>query len=437
MPGGSRGDAAHAIEAGAITHSELARHSLGTSPAIGMARYERRIRVMSRTLLLAENRRAALSLVAERACLAADGDVGAVFVRDADGDDVVISGGAGRSPATRLRLELAGQKAKDVLASAELRPTILDFAAVRAANGSAKGFHDMGPVMVAPVGVARQSRGALVILRRASQRHYSRSDLRTLTPFAAEARLAIAFSAAKRELERGLLAKDRGRIARDLHDGVIQSLYGIGMVLEGIQGETQDRYTNQLSGITGSINSIIDDLRSYIYDLTPGRLARRGLAYELGLLAEEFQAGSGVMTAVALEDRTDEINAGLARDLVQISREALSNIAKHADASNATIRLHRSGGFIVLVITDDGHGMGATKSSRGRGLENIFKRAQSWSGAAEITRSDRRGTVLRIRIPRPAAAQQASGQASIVFLASQLISASAFGAVTASLASVS
>jgi signal transduction histidine kinase len=289
--------------------------------------------------------------------------------------------------------------------------------------------------MVAPVGVAKQSRGALMVLRRASYGRYSRSDLRLLMPFAAEARLAIAFAAARRELERGLLAKDRGRIARELHDGVIQSLYGIGMVLEGIQGDAQSKYTNQLSGITGSINSIIDDLRSYIYDLTPSRLARRGLAYELGLLGEEFQTGSGVVTSVELEDGIDEINAGLARDLVQISREALSNIAQHADASNATIRLDRSGQGFVLVITDDGHGMAAPKRSRGRGLGNIVKRAQRWSGVAEITQSGRHGTVVRVQIPRPTEAQHASGHASLVFLASQL--ASTVGVVGASLASAS
>ena len=390
---------------------------------------------MSRTLLAADNRRAALSLVAGRACEAADGDFGAVFIRDEDGDDVVISG-ADRASARRLAgLELPRKLAKDVLASADLRPTLLDISSVGGARGLPRALQEMGPVMVAPVGVAKQSRGALMILRRASHGRYSRSDLRLLVPFAAEARLAIAFAAARRELERGLLAKDRGRIARELHDGVIQSLYGIGMVLEGIQGDAQSKYTNQLSGITGSINSIIDDLRSYIYDLTPGRLARRGLAYELGLLGEEFQTGSGVVTSVELEDGIDEINAGLARDLVQISREALSNIAQHADASNATIRLERSSQGFVLAITDDGHGMAAPKRSPGRGLGNIVKRAQRWSGVAEITQSGRRGTVVRVRIPRPAAAQHASGHASLVFLASQL--ASAVGVVAASLASAS
>jgi two-component system, NarL family, sensor histidine kinase DevS len=392
---------------------------------------------MSRTLLAADNRRTALSLVAARACEAADGDLGAVFIRDEDGDDVVISG-AGRSSARRLAgLELPRKLAKDILASADLRPMLLDISAVRGASRLPRALQEMGPVMVAPVGVAKQSRGALMILRRASEGSYSRSDLRLLMPFAAEARLAIAFGAARRELERGLLAKDRGRIARELHDGVIQSLYGIGMVLEGIQGEGQSRYKNQLSGITGSINSIIDDLRSYIYDLTPSRLARRGLAWELGLLAEEFQAGSGVVTSVELEDGIDEIDSALARDLVQISREALSNIAQHADASNATIRLDRSRQGIVLVISDDGNGLAARKRTRGRGLGNIVKRAQSWGGVAEIRQSGRHGTAVRVSVPRPTAAQHVSGQASIAFLAAQLFPASALGAVAASLASAS
>jgi len=388
---------------------------------------------MSRTVLVADNRRAALSLVATRARVAADADLGVVLIRDHDGDDIVLSG-ANRFWGRKLAaLELPAMMAADVLASAELRPMLLDLSAGRGAQTLPIAYQKVGPVMVAPIGLAKHSRGALLILKRSSGGQFSESDLRLLEPFAAEARLAIAFAAARQELERGLLAKDRGRIARDLHDGAIQSLYGIGMVLEGIQTGSQTRVKNQLSGLTGSINSVIDDLRAYINDLTPSRLAKRGLAYELGLLADEFQVSSGVMTSVRLETGIDEIRVGLARDLVQISREALSNIAQHAAASNVTISLDCSGHSVELVITDDGHGIAARRRPGGRGLTNIAKRAKSWGGDAVIGSSGKRGTAVRVSVPG-----RGEGHAllhgTVAFFAGQLISASALGASALSLA---
>ncbi len=388
---------------------------------------------MSRTVLVADNRRAALTLVATRAREAADGDLGAVLVRDSEGDDVVVSG-ANRSWGRKLAaLELPATVAADVLESADLRPMLIDLSEGRGARNLPRAYKEIGPVMVVPVGLPKQSRGALMILKRASIGNFSESDLRLLEPFAAEARLTIAFAAARQELERGLLAKDRSRIARDLHDGVIQSLYGIGMVLEGIQTGSQTRVKNQLSGLTGSINSIIDDLRAYINDLTPSRLAKRGLGYELGLLAQEFQAGSGVMTSVKLDGGIDEIRAGLARDLVQISREALSNIAQHAAASNATISLDCSTHGVVLVITDDGLGITAGRRAHGgKGVQNISNRAHGWGGDAVFGPSGRHGTELRVSVPGRGEGH-ALVHAMIAFLACQLFSASAAGAIAANL----
>ncbi len=389
---------------------------------------------MSRTVLVADNRRAALSLVAARARTAAHADLGAVLIRDNDGDDVVLSG-ANRFWGRKLAaLDLPATMAADVLASAELRPMLLDLSAGRGAQTLPMAYQKIGPVMVAPVGLANHSRGALLILKRSSGGQFSESDLRLLEPFAAEARLAIAFAAARQELERGLLAKDRGRIARDLHDGVIQSLYGIGMVLEGIQtGSQTGRVKNQLSGLTGSINSIIDDLRSYINDLTPSRLAKRGLGYELALLADEFHASSGVMASVRLDDGVDDIRAGLARDLVQISREALSNVAQHADASNVTISLDCPTEGVELVITDDGNGIAVRRRTGGKGLGNILKRAKSWGGDAVIEPSGKRGTAVRVSVPGRGEGH-ALVHGMIAFLAAQLLSASVVGAMALNLA---
>lgn len=212
-----------------------------------------------------------------------------------------------------------------------------------------------------------------------------------------------------RTLTRAALAKDRDRIARELHDGVIQSLYGIGMILEGLKSESaQPAIYDQLSAMTDSINGVIDDVRAYILDLTPARLITRGLGPELCSLANVFQASTGVIVSVRLDDGVEGIKAAMGRDLVQIVREALSNAAKHAHASRVDVSLSCSDQGIRLEITDNGCGFAPLRTSSGRGLANIVKRAEFWGGTAKI--SAVRGTGTAVYVLLPAHASEKSGR---------------------------
>ncbi len=354
---------------------------------------------MTRAVLLADNRRAALGLIAARACQATGADVGAVFIRDSDGDDAVVSTAA-RWPAARLAaLSPSSPLPARLLGSAPSKPKLIHLT-----DGG------MGPAMVSSVVSSRHVRGVLLVARRAAARPFTESDLRLLVPFAAEAGLAVTFAGARHELERWVLAKDRNRIARELHDGVIQSLYGIGMVIEGIRGEAvRPSVKDQLSGLTESINLVIDDLRAYINDLTPARLAKRGLGPELCSVAKEFQASSGVIATVRLAGNVDEIGAEVGRDLVQIAREALSNVAKHASANSVTLSLRRGAHTIRLEVCDDGRGM-AHEHTRGRGLPNILRRAQALGGTLEIGPLHGDGTAIRVSVPSRAGEGRYAGR---------------------------
>jgi signal transduction histidine kinase len=368
-----------------------------SASAAAMSRYERRLRTMTRAVLLADNRRTALTLVAARACQAASADIGAVFVRDADGDEAVLSP-SGRSSRPKLTALMAR-----LLDGARSKPALMDVPELA-----------LGGAMASGVVAARHVRGVLVVARKAAEKPYVEADLNLLAPFAAEAGLAITFAEARRELERGLLAKDRDRIARELHDGVIQALYGIGMVVEGIKAETfQPGVHEQLSVVTASINGIMDDLRAYIHDLTPARLAKRGLGPELCALAAEFQSASGVVASVRLHDGVEEIKAAMGRDIVQIAREALSNVAKHAAATRVVLSLRCTAQSIKLEITDDGRGIAVRRTSSGRGLANIVRRAQAWGGSAEISAAGASGTTVRVVLPLRAAEAPATASLAI------------------------
>jgi len=157
-------------------------------------------------------------------------------------------------------------------------------------------------------------------------------------------------------------------------------------------------HTSKLSGLTETINMLIDDLRAYINDLTPTRLAKRGLGSEIFSLANEFQASTGVVATVKLHEHIDEIGADLGRDLVQIAHEALANVAKHASASRVVISLRLTAQSIRLEVADDGTGM-APSPARGRGLPNMLKRVQAWGGKVEIGSAHGTGTAIRVWIP--------------------------------------
>ncbi len=202
-------------------------------------------------------------------------------------------------------------------------------------------------------------------------------------------------------LELRLLAKDRDRIARELHDGVIQSMYGVGLVLEGLKGEADlGRIHDQLSSITASINVVIDDVRAYINDLTPTRLVKRGFGRELCALAKEFQASSSVPAAVRLQESVDQITPELGRDLIQIARESLSNVSRHAAASRVTLSLRWTTDTVCLEIVDDGRGFQPSLGQPGQGLGNIVHPAQLLGGTAEITSRSGAGTAVRVNVPR-------------------------------------
>jgi signal transduction histidine kinase len=337
---------------------------------------------MTRAVLLADDRRSALATIAGRAREALQAAVAAVLVHDADGLEIVLAPSSRwTSPSSAL--------VESLFAASRARPALVDI--------SSEG---LGTAIVARTVASKHRRAMLVVARKPKARRFTESDTRLLTPFVTETSLILTIAAARRDLERGMLQKDRMRISRELHDGVIQSLYGIGLVVEGIRKQSvRPSVKDQLSGVTQTVNVVIDDLRAYINDLTPASLVKRGLRSELCSLVSEFQTSTGVIPAVRLDEHVDEIGAELGRDMVQIAREALANVAKHAGASRVALNVDCDPRTIRLEIVDDGRGITPNLASRGRGLENIVLRAQAWGGVAEIGHYGGIGTTVRVTVP--------------------------------------
>lgn len=203
-----------------------------------------------------------------------------------------------------------------------------------------------------------------------------------------------------RELQRLQVLDERERIGKELHDGVIQSLFALGMSLQGLAASSSDaEIARRLEAAVEDVDQAIRDLRNYIFGLRPGILADRQLDQALKELTTEFGARSGVVTVVDVDDEAASALASIAGEVVQLAREALSNVSRHGKATTCRVSLRRGVAGIVLEIDDDGRGFDVDTTTRGMGLRNLRDRAESLGGKLEIESTPGEGTTVRATFP--------------------------------------
>jgi PAS domain S-box-containing protein len=243
--------------------------------------------------------------------------------------------------------------------------------------------------------------GVLGIANVAQGRSFIDIGTAGLGDFARQAAIAIEYGRAREELQRLAVLEDRARISRELHDGVIQSLFGAGMMLEGIS-ETQEvspPTRDSIARVAQMIDNIMVDVRSYIFDLRPSALTGRNVEQGLRLLAEDFEKASSIGCAVDLDPDALRALEGAAPQLIQIVREALSNVARHSRASSCWLGVRRIRRDIVVEIRDDGRGFKPARATSGRGLENIRRRADEIGARLELISEPGKGSRVRVLIP--------------------------------------
>jgi PAS domain S-box-containing protein len=258
-----------------------------------------------------------------------------------------------------------------------------------------------GSALLAPIRGSNGLLGVLGIANDAQGRGFSDIGTAALGDFARQAALAIEYGRAREELQRLAVLEDRARISRELHDGVIQSLFGAGMMLEGIN-ETEEVSPPTREGIARvaqMIDDVMVDVRSYIFDLRPSALTGRNIEQGLRLLAEDFEKASSIQCTVDLDPDALRGLEGAAPQLIQIVREALSNVARHSRASTCWLEVHRIRRDIVVEIRDDGRGFKPAQMTGGRGLENIRRRLDQIGARLELISEPGKGSSVRVHIP--------------------------------------
>lgn len=260
----------------------------------------------------------------------------------------------------------------------------------------------MGPALFVPLAVGDRILGTVSVADRAGRRRFSEEDLLVVRTFALEAAVALQYGHISSDLARLSLLDERERIAMELHDGVIQALFVVGLSLQAAEAvvDDPDEVRRRLADAVGSIDRAIRDLRNYIFGLQPGSLADRELARDLRDLAESFERSGRVSTSVHVDPRAASVLAPRSADILQAAREAMSNAVRHSGAGHIALRFSLDGAEAVLEVDDDGSGFDLRRAAGlGSGLANLGSRAESLGGVLEMASVLGQGTTVRLRIP--------------------------------------
>jgi signal transduction histidine kinase len=214
-----------------------------------------------------------------------------------------------------------------------------------------------------------------------------------------------AFERRSQQLRTQIVTEERERIGMDLHDGIIQSLYGIGLSMENVRlnvEQGKNETVTQIEKSLEALQSAIADIRAYIMDLRPRQLRHSNLFDGIQSLIREFRANT--MVEVELEGSAEEVRnleGEQIEALYHIFQEALSNTAKHAKATRVSVRLWRRDDRLLLRINDNGQGIEQPRPGRriGHGLANMKARAEGVGGGIEVISVRKQGTTLLAWVP--------------------------------------
>ena len=257
----------------------------------------------------------------------------------------------------------------------------------------------VGPAIFVPLRVRGRATGTLMVANLKGGRRFDQGTIRLVETFADQASVAIEYGRAQDDLRRLGLMEERERIAKELHDGIIQSLFAVGMSLQATALTSNSPETaSRVDGAVDELDRVIRDLRNYIFELRPSILADRDLDQALRELGNEIRKQSPTEVEVEVDSELAASVSSSSHHIVQMTREALSNVARHAQAGHALVRLARSGTSAVLSIEDDGVGFDVRGDSAGSGLRNMRERAAVMGATLLITSRAGKGTKLRLTL---------------------------------------
>lgn len=327
-----------------------------------------------------------LRLIAREARELADADLVTVILPTSDGHRLMVEVASGRNADELVGFSYPVENTYAGRTFESGQPILL-------ADAGQDGSHyvhltevlPVGPVMVVPLVGTQRMRGALVVGRVQGRRRFEDADLDMATTFANHAAVALELADARADQQRVLLLEDRDRIARDLHDHVIQQLFAAGLSVQSVAATLSgDARSERLERVVSGIDETIRQIRTTIFQLRGPLGPQTGAvrARLLEVIAESAQV-LGFGPQVDFDGPVDAlVPERVVDDLIAVLREALSNVARHANAERVCVRLAASSAALDLVVCDDGVGVG--EGLRRSGLANLQRRAERFDGTLRV-----------------------------------------------------
>lgn len=327
---------------------------------------------------------------------------GTLEVLDADGAAVLLASTADLSDrawaatagpsAGALTAFLDHPGAERMLRTAAGRRTVLSGGLTR--TGSRGSAPAVGPLALAPFGRGASSvHGVVAACRVPDAAPFTRDDALRLRRLVFRSRVAVDLARARADQQRLALLDERQRIARDLHDTVIQDVIAVGMQLNAdVASETDHQRRARDLDLVSQLEAVTRNLRRAVFELRTAP-HRSSLAADVTKVLGEAARMLGHFPAVTFSGPVDELPADVADDLVATLREALANVARHARASRSAVSLCVDAGSVTLTVDDDGVGLGS-RPRTGDGLGNVEQRARRHGGHVAVGAAPVIGTRL-------------------------------------------
>lgn len=241
--------------------------------------------------------------------------------------------------------------------------------------------------------------GILTASRAPGRAPFTETDLRLIADFAGQASVAIRLADGRADRARLALLEDRSRIARDLHDTVIQRLFGAGLGLQAVAGHADARTAALIVEQIATLDAAIADIRTAIFAITSSPATTPTLRHRILDLFTELSAVVGEPPRLSFAGPVDlMVESDLADDLVAVVREGLTNVGRHASATSTSVSITVSSNEVSVEIVDDGVGL-PSDPVRSSGTANLAARATARGGTFELVPQSPRGTLLAWRVP--------------------------------------
>ncbi|MFC4585131.1 sensor histidine kinase [Sphaerisporangium corydalis] len=341
-----------------------------------------------------------LTLMARRAREMAEADVAVVLLPSDGGEKlrVTIADGVAADQVGAVEVVVAGSLSGRAFTGGE--PVAVTDLAGTEIPAVISDELEVGPAVAVPLGAAGAVRGVLALGKRSGRIPFSRSHVRMLHSFAGQASIALELAEAREDAERLGLLEDRDRIAKDLHDVVVQRLFAVALTLmSAVRLVDHPEASSRLRHAVDELDGTIRQIRSTIFALqAPRDGTAPGLRGQITGLVEGARGHLGFMPGLRMEGPLDNgVPPEPAENLLAVLRETLSNVVRHARASKAGVMVEAADGWLTLAVEDDGAGL--PPDGRRSGLRNLADRALRLGGTFTAENAPTGGTRVTWRVP--------------------------------------